>query len=216
MSGHHPSADCLADYARGSLREGAMLVVACHTETCERCRQEAGLLENLGGVLLEEVAPTALSSGALQRAMARLDASPSGAAAGHALPRFLDGLGAPRALADKTIGSRRWATPNIWFAPVRMAGETASRTYLVCGRSNARIPLHAHGGLELTQVLWGSFSDPSGTYARGDFVAVREDTQHALFVTGSSPCLCLIDSDTPMRLASYTARLLQTLLGQLY
>ena len=37
MTGHHPSPEILAEYAAGALHGGAMLVLACHIESCAVC-----------------------------------------------------------------------------------------------------------------------------------------------------------------------------------
>jgi putative transcriptional regulator len=215
MIKNHPSPELLTDYARGALRDGAMLVVACHLDVCATCRSEAALWEQVGGALLENAEPVALSDGALERAMALLDRQARSDRAQHA-PRFLQQFDIPSALAGKRVGFRRWVTPGIWFAPVRTAGTSSSPTYLVFADRNVTLPLHTHGGRELTLILHGSFSDSTGTYAPGDFVETDETIHHAPSVTTDSACLCLAHSDTTMHLAGRSARLLQSLLGGLY
>jgi putative transcriptional regulator len=214
MIRHHPSPDILADYARGSLREGAMLVVACHVELCATCGAEAGIWESVGGALLETLEPLAMSDGALERAMARLDGNARAMNRRPHVPRFLTNYAVPAALARRSIGFRRWVTPHIWFAPIQTAEK--SPTYLVHADRNVTLPMHTHGGSEFTQVLHGSFGDCTGAYTQGDFVETDNSIHHAPSVTMDSSCLCLISSDASMQLAGFSARVLQTLLGGLY
>ena len=207
MIRHHPSPETLADYARGALDAGAMLVIACHIHDCATCRSEAGLWESTGGALLETIEPVALGEGALEKALARLDSVPP--AYERRAPRYLHPFNVPAPLARQHIGFRRWVTPNIWFAPIHMNGESEARTYLVFARAGTTLAQHTHGGAEYTQVVYGSF-------AKGDFARVDEDVLHAPAVTLESDCLCLSNSDAPMRLTGSIARVIQSALGTLY
>lgn len=214
MIRHHPAPETLADYARGALDAGAMLVIACHIHDCATCRSEAGLWESTGGALLETIEPVALSEDALEKTLARLESAP--AAREHRAPRYLRQFNVPGPLARQHIGFRRWVTPNIWFAPVYMDGESEARTYLVYARAGTTLAEHTHGGAEYTQVIHGSFADSTGTFAKGDFARVDGEVLHAPAVTLDSDCLCLSNSDAPMRLTGSIARVVQSALGTLY
>ncbi len=214
MIRHHPSSEVLAEYARGALDAGAMLVIACHIHDCTACRSEAGLWEGAGGALLDRIEPAALSDGALEKALARLDSLP--AANQRRAPRYLRAFNVPAPLARQRIGLRRWVTPNIWFAPVFMGTGSGARTYLVYARAGTTLAQHTHGGAEYTQVIHGGFADSTGAFAKGDFARVDEDVLHAPAVTPESDCLCLSSSDTPMRLTGGIARVIQSALGTLY
>ena len=130
MTQHHPAPEILAEYAGGALHAGAMLVVACHIESCTVCRSEAALWEGVAGALLENSMPAQLSDGALEKMLARLDAAEPGPVR-PALPDFLKRFDLPAHLIAHKIGRRRRVTPNIWFAPVEMPSQGAARTYLV-------------------------------------------------------------------------------------
>src|SRR5882672_7922817 len=69
---HHPSDATLAAFASGSLDEARGIVVAAHLSLCAQCRKVVHAFEQVGGALLDDVAPAAMSDGALQRAMAAL------------------------------------------------------------------------------------------------------------------------------------------------
>jgi putative transcriptional regulator len=212
MIQHHPDPEILAEYAAGHLHRGAMLVIACHLETCVICRQEAGLWESVGGALLEDSAPLEMSDGALARMMARLGEKEPAA---PAPPFFLASFDIPKHLAAQKIGRRRFVTPGIWFAPV-MAGNGEARTYLVYAKPGRVLAEHSHRGREFTQVLTGAFRDDTGTYDKGDFALTDDELSHAPTVTDDGECLCLISAEAPMRLKSFSARILQAVTGSHY
>jgi putative transcriptional regulator len=210
---HHPDPEMLAEYAAGRLHRGAMLVIACHLESCALCAREISVWESAGGALLEDAAPVAMAKGALALAMTRLDAAASPRAA--ATPDFLSRFDVPRALAAQNIGRRRFVTPSIWFAPVG-DNEGEARTYLVHAGPGTILSEHQHRGREFTHVMAGAFSDASGTFRAGDFALTDETLMHAPTVTADGACLCLISTDAPMHLMSLPARILQAVTGRHY
>lgn len=215
MIHHHPAPDILVQYAAGALNAGAALVVACHVEVCAVCRGETDLWEAVGGAFLEDVAPSVMSRGALERVLARLDeGAPSQPE--PVMPDYLRRFTLPKALQVKRVGRRLRVTPSIWFAPILPPGGGTTRTYLVYAARNSRLAEHTHRGREFTHVITGAFSDPSGRYGQGDFALTDETITHNPTVTAESECLCLISAEAPMRLSGLTARILQTLTGKLY
>ncbi len=210
MIRRHPSAELLSDYARGALSNGPALIVACHVSGCTVCRSEAGLWESAAGAMLESVEPVALGEGALAKTLARLDEKEARDTPRR--PGFMQRYDVPAPLARHRIGARRWATPNIWFAPV----ESLPLTYLVFARRNTMLSLHTHGGLEFTHVLDGAFADSTGRFDAGDFAQTDETIEHAPRAMTEGGCLCLISSEVPMRLKHRPARLLQSLFGMQY
>jgi putative transcriptional regulator len=215
MIRHHPSSNTLEAYARGALNAGAALAVTCHVHGCAVCRSEAAVLEDAGGSFLLEVAPAPLSDDALERVFARIDGAPP-PPANTEVPRFLERFSVPAPLRRQDVGFRRWVTPNIWFAPVRVRPKPETLTYLVYAGKNTTLARHTHRGQEFTSVLYGRFSDESGTFGPGDFAQTDENVEHAPAVTSDSECLCLISADAPMQLLGLPARLIQTLTGKLY
>lgn len=215
MIQHHPSAEILAEYAGGALHPGAMLVVACHIESCAVCRSEVSLWEGVGGAFLEDAPPEAMSDGALERMMVRLDgAEPAGGL--PVVPDFLRQFDLPAPLKRRIIGRRRRVTPNIWFAPLDMPDGGSARTYLVYANRNTMLAEHTHVGREFTHVITGAFTDAGGRYGKGDFACTDETVTHTPGVTGDAECLCVISADAPMRLTGLPARIIQSLTGTLY
>ena len=215
MIRHHPSAEVLADYARGNLNPGATLVIGCHIDGCARCRSETGLWEIVSGAMLEARDVATLADGALGRALLKLGVERTDTA-GNTMPGFLKRYAVPDLLKREQVGMRRWVTPNIWFAPVLSVSAASSLTYLVYARANTVLSQHTHGGFEFTQVVHGSFADSEGVFGLGDFAQTDPQVLHSPTATKDSGCLCLISSEAPMQLTGTTARILQSLLGTLY
>lgn len=217
MIRHHPAHEILADYARGTLSASAALVIACHIHECETCRREASVWESAGGRFLLDMATTAMPDDALGRVLARIDGgAETRPEAASRSPRFIDRFAVPGPLRRQRIGFRRWVTPNIWFAPVHVGPTAEALTYLVYARHGTTLARHTHKGEEFTSVLFGSFCDDSGTFARGDFAKADEETVHAPAVTSDGECLCLISAASPMQLYGRPARIIQALAGNLY
>jgi len=216
MIRHHPSGEILAGYAAGSISPGQALVVGLHIDACAQCRNEVALLNGLGGSLLAQAAPMALSEGALERMLGRLDKEPAPARTQNALPDFLARFDIPKRLQDSDIGKRRWLAPGIWFAPIEAEPRGEQRTYLIYGDKGRLLPQHTHPGQELTVVLKGAYTDDLGHFARGDFAEADETISHAQRVTDDGECLCLITSAGPMMPAGLIARLVQSYAARRY
>ena len=75
------------------------------------------------------------------------------------------------------------------------------------------VPTHSHGGLELTLVLCGAFSDETGHYGRGDFQEADETLEHQPHAVAGEDCICLVVTDAPLRFSSLAARMVQPFIG---
>lgn len=216
MISHHPSDELLADYARGSLHAGAAMVVACHVSRCEACRVAVADWESVGGALLAESAPAALSDDAVARALARIKCDVPRRPVEARPPKFLDRFNVPAPLRGCDIGFRRWLTPGIWFAPIHIGADKKALTYLVYADRNTMLPRHTHSGRELTLILHGCYCDALGRFEAGDLSDADKEIFHAPAVTADSDCLCLSSADGPMQLSGTPARIIQALAGNLY
>jgi putative transcriptional regulator len=196
-----------------------MLVVACHVERCGLCRDDVATWESVGGRFLEDTSPEPLSGSALATTLAAIASEDVGRAPAQTerprLPRYLERFSVPRALADQSIGFRRWATPNIWFAPINV-GQDSGTCYLVFGRAKTVLSRHTHKGREFTNVIYGSFHDDSGTFGLNDFEEADDSLLHAPTVTAEGDCLCIASAQSPMQFVGWRARMVQAALGELY
>lgn len=78
---HHPDDDLLLALAAGTLAAGPELVLRVHLEQCGACRARLRTLEDLGGLLFEDVEPVPLAAGAWAGTLERIVAAPRAAGA---------------------------------------------------------------------------------------------------------------------------------------
>jgi putative transcriptional regulator len=88
------------------------------------------------------------------------------------------------------------------------AGASARLLYIPAGRA---VPDHSHGGLELTLVLQGAFSDCEGRYGVGDVDIAGEAVDHTPIAEAGADCICLAATDAPLKFRGVFPRLLQPL-----
>jgi putative transcriptional regulator len=201
---HHPAEDSLLDYALGKLAPGAALAVAAHLEACPHCRQEAAFLERVGGAVIAADETAALPAGALDRALAALDAPTPRPAAPPA--------GLPRALAGRRIGRWRWAGPGVRIAWLTEAAAAGEHLYLLKARPGVKLPRHGHHGRERVTVLAGAFLDGGKRYGPGDLCECDACDEHQPVAGPEGECVCLVATEGRLRLGG-VARWLQPILG---
>jgi hypothetical protein len=87
MTQDHPSDVMLSAFAAGTLEEAQQIRIAAHVGGCERCRVFVRAMEHVGGIVLDGLPPTSLTSGSLAEVLAGLQepAASSAASAGAAL-----------------------------------------------------------------------------------------------------------------------------------
>jgi putative transcriptional regulator len=201
MIRHHPTAETLLAHAAGALAPGHALVMAAHIQGCAHCQAAAAQLEAAGGALLEELTPEPLGMEAFAAVLARLDEpAPPPPVPPHQAPlRLPPGLSLPTALRGTGIGRWLWIGPGIRYSRVRLPWAPRENVMLLHVSGGRRTPYHSHGGAELTQVLWGGFSDHTGHYGPGDIGETDETTTHQP-VADAEGCLCLASLEGGLRL----------------
>jgi putative transcriptional regulator len=207
---HHPSDATLLAFAGGGLDEGRSLVVATHLLACLACRGMVRVMEDVGGALLEELAPAPMAADALARTMARLDEGRS---------RYHEETGAKgaaerpgdlfRLLARYEHGQWRRIGPGLHRSSVRIPGNSDSRVFLLKGAPGLKLPKHTHTGVELTCVLTGGFSHAGGHFGPGAFDEADDHVLHQPVVDPGEECISLIAMQGELRLRGLLGRLLQ-------
>lgn len=204
---HHIRSELLAAWVTGNLPAQFAAVVASHVALCPDCRAESGALQSLGGALLDNLAAADLSPDALAKALAALDdpaprPEPPVAAAGIFPAPVMQVLGGRPPKWSLLGGGIR--------QQILMADRSGSLRllYIPPGR---RVPEHSHGGLELTLVLQGSFSDSSGQFCVGDVEDADDEINHQPVAGEGDPCICLAATDAPLRFRALLPKLLQPL-----
>lgn len=216
MIRHHPDDSLLMDHAAGRLSSGSALVLATHAEGCEQCRERLRGFEVLGGVLLEQLAPTPVSDDLLSRTLAAIDApEPQPPHRPTPLRRAAlpGGKAWPRAMQGCAIGPWRWMAPGMRYSRVTLPWDAQANVVLLRIGAGKRLARHTHSDSELTQVLHGSFHDGRSLFAPGDFDATDGSILHQPVVEPAGECVCLAAVDGRLLFESRVARTYGSLIG---
>ena len=206
----HPSEELMLAHATGGLDAATALAIETHLALCPACRAEAATMDAVGGALLGDIAPVAMSEGALDALFARIDAEPLRRP--KATPPELAVLPAPlRPVAAEALKTGRWRTlsPGIRALDLPVgapagapAGESSEGSVqLLRLKPGSGVPRHTHEGHELTLVLQGAFRDEAGRYGIGDFILCGPDDTHRPVAEAGPVCLALAVTDAPLRLS---------------
>jgi putative transcriptional regulator len=208
---HHPSDATLASYAAGILDEARGLVVATHLTLCAQCREAVHGFEQVGGAMLGEAEPAAMSPGALQRAMAAL--GPLDIVAPAPAPAMIGGEGGahdvPAPLSRYAMGPWRWIGRGVQWRSVDVASDDGVRVFMLKAAPGTKLPRHRHTGTEWTCVFDGAFSHQFGRYGAGDFDEADESVEHDPVVDAMMGCVCLVALQGNIELQGFFGRLLQ-------
>lgn len=214
---HHPSDELLLDYSSGALEEGWSLAVATHLALCPVCRRSVREMETIGAALLEGLSPTPMSDAGAQAVFSELSAEmtvPDTAS--------LSSFDGPAPVLPEPL--RHYAGGDLDRVPWQRLGLGAYQYIMPTGDDETivrllripagkPVPTHSHGGLELTLVVCGAFSDATGHYGRGDFQEADETLEHQPHAAAGEDCICLAVTDAPLRFSSFAARLVQPFIG---
>ena len=219
MPRHHLDAATLVSHAAGALSPAMAAVATTHLEGCAHCRSQLAQAEHVGGLLLLQQQPAAVSprAAALRSdILARLQQPVPAPAEPAPLPAHPPTDALPRALQPyfgKSWKALRWR----WVAPgVHMirapqsAGDTLVLLKIAPGKS---MPLRSHQGSELTQVLQGAYDDALGHFGPGDMADLDSEIEHQPIVSPGVPCICVAALDGPLKFNGWLARRMQPMVG---
>lgn len=193
---HHLPEPLLIGFATGTGDEASALIAQTHVELCPTCRAAVAEIEDLGGALLEDLPPAEVAPGALDALMARLDeAPPAEPPPPPALPAFVPE--ALRPYVHEAGGLRwKWVVPGVHKLELPITvGERPVQ--LVRFRPGLDIGQHGHGGVEISVVLSGGFTDASGHYVAGDVALVDPTVSHRPLADEGEDCILLVAGEGP-------------------
>lgn len=210
---HHPAEELLLAHASGAADEALSLILATHLALCPECRAKVAKMESLGGAMLSDIPPAAVSDAALQSVMARLDGTPAeqpairAKAGAYAAPEPL------RSYLGGDLDRVRWTSvgPGISYKPLFRRGRTNAQ--LIRTRPGRGVGMHSHGGEELTLVLTGGFTDTTGHYLRGDLQSADASVLHRPLADDGEDCIVLAISDAPLKFRNAAVGLLGKFFG---
>ena len=214
---HHPSEALLLDYSSGALDEGWSIAIATHLALCPTCRQTVRAMESIGAAFMENIKPTPLSDDSLSIVSAGLSIEPDqheitvkskstrpSPILPEPLRRYVGGD------IDQVTWQRLGLGAYQCLIPTSNDQTTVRLLRIPAGKP---VPTHSHGGLELTLVLSGAFSDMTGHYGRGDLQEADETLEHQPYASEVEDCVCLAVTDLPLRFSSLAARMVQPFIG---
>ena len=216
MPSAHPLSELLLDLAAGALEEPYALAVASHVALCADCRDDMRLLEDLGGILLEDLAPVAMSDTSLESTLRKIAADPGSARLTQAVKTQavgdLSSQPVVPAPLQPYIGNeltdlpwRHWL-PGLSVINLPSTGDEIFIRLLRLGPGRS-IPRHKHEGEEMTVVLQGAYQDQGICYTRGDFQRVEGSVDHRPRTFGEDDCICLVVTDAPIHLTGPLGRM---------
>lgn len=199
--------DLLLAYAAGMLPEAPSLVVAAQASLRSDVRRAVGEYEAVAGALLEESEAAELSCDLRANVLALLDED-------------LPDTARPPQRGDQRVPAPLWGyvgtdverlgwrrvMPGLKDCVLPTSGGGTARLMWVKG--GTKVPAHTHQGLEMTLVLEGAFSDPTGTYGPGDLQLADGGLDHSPAAESGSHCLCLVVTEAPIRLTGRFGRLM--------
>jgi putative transcriptional regulator len=205
----HPTDETLTAFAAGGLDVGRSVVVAAHADMCARCRSWIEAIEIMGGVLLSDSPPAALSDSALSETLARIDRREYAKAGPVELEVPADLPMLPDAARQYPVGQWKWMGPGVHWRPIEVMAEQGARVFLLKAAPGTRMPHHTHTGTELTLVLSGAFDHAGGHYGPGDFDEADDSVEHQPIVAPGEDCICLVAMEGKLQLLGLVGRLLQ-------
>lgn len=205
---HHLTNALLMGYAAGNLPEAFSLVVATHVSMCDECRAQLAEFEALGAAVMMDAGAVAMEDGSLAATLARISAAPPEKR--HIIPPRPAVFPAP--LRDYVGGDKdavRWRAVGGGVKQMILMTDGPESVRLLYIPGGAAVPDHGHGGLELTLVLQGAFSDETDRFGVGDVEVANEDLNHKPVAEPGPACICLAATDAPLRFSGLLPRLAQ-------
>lgn len=211
---HKPSEELLIDYASGALPEPIALAVATHAALCPESSEVIAGYEAAGGALLEDLEPSQLREGALDRVMSAIDVDSDRSSADIAEEAEVDDETRsviPSPLLPYLGGNLseldwRRKGRTVRSAPLKIASKEYEVRLLEI-EPGRPVPVHTHEGMEITLTLKGGYSDRDQKFGRGDFQLADSSVEHKPVADPGQPCVCLVVLGAPMRLTGRLGRL---------
>jgi putative transcriptional regulator len=220
MINHHLDESTLFSYVAGTLTQGLALAVASHISLCKHCQNRASEIEGIGGALLDQIVPEAISESSLEDVLARLDDIPlsapdsmSSSKPNKPKPGQSDVPVPLNEYIGESLDAIKWKRliPGFFYIDLLTKGKGTCRLLKV--NPGKSILPHGHQGSELTLLLRGSFSDDRGQFNPGDISDLDNEAEHELLADSELGCICLLVTDAPLRFITPWGKLIQRVTG---
>ncbi|MCL4128512.1 UNVERIFIED_CONTAM: hypothetical protein GTU68_011340 [Idotea baltica] len=198
-------------YSAGSLPEGFNLVVATHISLCDECRARMVEFDTVGGAVLDDEAPVAVSDGSFAATLALISKGDIDVDT----PKARSGGIFPSPLQDYVGGdldSVKWRKVGGGVRQAILKTDKSASVRLLHIPAGVAVPDHGHRGTELTLVLQGAFRDETDRFGAGDIEVATEDLEHQPVAEMGEDCICLAATDAPLRFNRLIPRIAQPFL----
>ena len=214
----------LLQYAAGRLSYAESLMIASHLALNPSARHKLSVYEKMGGQLIDDLEPSALSHNCLDAVLKSIDCGDHGHDCvepvsyqnsplpdGLALPKVLTNLLAKSCVAKASCWKRISDGIDIFEFSLPKTAENEAKHILRLMRLKAgyQTPEHKHQGTEYTLVLDGAFEDCYGRYGVGDVAIIDHELHsHSPKACPERGCICLTLTSQPLRFTNPVVRLL--------
>lgn len=202
----------LLDYAAGAVSPALDLLVETHLAMSDENRDLVGMMQMVGGALLEtvEAEPVERVTAMQVLEMADLDlpADRTAMAANDVAmqdqpPPAKFGDTAPplplQAYRPDFADERRWQRLGAGVAAASLSASNATeRAHLLWARPGTGIATHRHIGREVVLVLKGAFWDDGVRYGPGSIAIGEDGTVHGPRIDDAEDCVCLAVTEAPV------------------
>jgi putative transcriptional regulator len=196
----------LLDYASGAAPEPVSLAIATMLDMNPADAKVYAQLNLIGGVLLD-AQPVTASFGddvELSAVLDRLVDEPQEVRAQRPAPTN-GNIPLPLQLyVGDSYEAIRWSPVTQGVEEfVLNTGTRGYRTSLMQIAPGKAMPLHRHGGLEMTVVLQGAYNDKNGHFMRGDMEIAGVHEEHQPIADAQMGCICLAVLSAPLKLSGF-------------
>ncbi|MFO1148797.1 MAG: ChrR family anti-sigma-E factor [Alsobacter sp.] len=205
-----PLDELMACYAAGTLSAPLQCLVATHLAIKPENRAFVSAMEDMCGKAMCEVpaGPVRDRDAKLAAIFDHCAAEPAAAAIKCPI------VPAPLSqLLGKKVTDLQWRRrlPGIKEFELSQADGGEAKLYWI--NPGRVMPSHTHEGSEVTLVLRGGFSDPTGHYRRGDIAIADAELDHHPRADDDEDCICFAVIDAPLRLTGPVGRIVQRFFG---
>ena len=207
----------LMEYAAGTLDLAQTLIVSAHLNMSPAARRMVKDCECVGGALMDKSCePVAMNDGSLESVLNRLEAKQTNQETARSAAVFPQDVHMPSCIEEyivcRTGSNLRWRSV--------YPGVQTFLLPLECRRSAAHVfrfepghsaPKHSHGGLEITLVLDGAFSDGEDFHQQGSLMVMDlGDAPHAPKACNTNGCVCITVSSGDLHMVNPLLRMLSS------
>ncbi|MEO8809847.1 MAG: ChrR family anti-sigma-E factor [Rhodanobacter sp.] len=215
---HHLDDVTVLSYSAGALAAAMTVVASAHLERCTTCRERLLDADQIGGVLLQQQRVDAPAEDARATMLSLLDDTPQ--IEDITLPDEVDDERDPDRLPGalhpwfgSSLRALRWRRVAPGVQRILASNINGGDLMLLRIAPGSKLPLHSHGGNELTMILDGAYDDMLGHFGPGDVADLDGETLHQPVTSPGVPCICVAATDAPLKFSGWFARTLQPLFG---